>query len=125
VTVQTVRDLAGDADRGRGIAAGGGPDLATHEFSVRDDGKSISYGPWDAGEWMLGLSIEGGERVRLLLGEAGMYELWTEIHNTPWRRGTEPRDTLRREIVEKVNGMDEAQLREVLETVDAVGGAER
>jgi hypothetical protein len=109
------------------VETDGGADLATHEFRVRNDGSSIVYGPWDedAGEWMLGLSIEGGERVRLLLGEAGMYELWTEIHNTPWRRGTEPRDTLRREIVEKVNGMDEEQLREVLETVDAVGGAER
>lgn len=102
-------------------------DLATHEFRVRNDAQSIVYGPWDedADEWMLGLSTEDGERVRLLFGKAAMYELWTEVHNTPWSRETEPRGTLSREIVEKVNGMDEDQLREVLETVDAVGGGER
>jgi len=109
------------------IATDGGPDLATYEFGVQDDGSSIVYGPWDedADEWMLGVSTEDGERVRLLLGEAAMYELWTETHNTPWPREAEPRGTLQREIVEKVNGMDEDQLREVLATVDEVGGAER
>jgi hypothetical protein len=107
------------------IATDGGTDLATHEFTVRDDGSSIVYGPWDDEEWMLAVSTEDGERVRLLLGEAAMYELWTEVHHTPWPRKDEPRGTLSREIVEKVNGMDEDQLREVLETVDKVGGGER
>ena len=128
VTETTVRELADQGvERGRGVATDGGPDLATHEFRVRDDMASIVYGPWDdeADEWMLGLSTADGERVRLLLAKQAMYELWTEVQHVPWPREEEPRGTLQREIVEKVNGMDEDLLREVLETVDKVGGAER
>lgn len=94
----------------------------TYEFRVREN--SFSYGPWDAdgGEWALSASTADGDRVRLLLGETAMYDLWTEVQHVPWPREPEPRGTLSREIVEKVNGMDEDQLREVLDTVDAVGG---
>ncbi|WP_128478068.1 hypothetical protein [Halorussus pelagicus] len=105
------------------VATDGGTDLATYEFTVENDGSSIVYGPWNDGdEWMLALSTATGERVRLLLGEAAMYELWTETHNTPRPRAAEPRDTLSREIVEKVNGMNADQLREVLDAIEDVGG---
>jgi len=99
----------------------------TIEYCVPDNGMSITYGPWDAdgGEWSLQVGTESDRQIRLLLGEAAMYELWTEIQHVPWPRDDDPAGDLREEIVEKINGMDEDQLREVLDVVDAASGREQ
>jgi len=96
----------------------------TYEFRVRDDGHSISYGPWDAldGDWALSLGTEEGKRVRLVLAEPAMHELWTEVQHVPYSRKPKPEGTLRREIVEKTAGMGEDQLREVLDAIEGTGG---
>ncbi len=97
----------------------------TLEYRVRDDGHSISYGPWDAldGEWALSLGTEEGKRVRLLLPEPAMHDLWTEVQHVPYSRKPKPEGTLRREIVEKTAGMGEDQLREVLDAIEGAGGS--
>lgn len=95
--------------------------LGPDEFRVRNNGKSMSYGPWnvgedeDAEEWMLGISTAGDGRIRLLLGDEAMYELWTEVQHTPWPRKPEPKGTLVQEIVEHARAADEETLRQALE----------
>ncbi|MFB6218358.1 MAG: hypothetical protein ABEH77_04125, partial [Halobacteriaceae archaeon] len=88
------------------------------EFVVRDDGRSISYGPFgdDREGWVLRVGTVDGERVDLVLGEHAMYELWTEVQNVPWPRDPQEPDTgeLVHRLVEKANGADEAMLRAAL-----------
>jgi hypothetical protein len=95
----------------------------THEYHV-SDGRSISYGPWEAldGEWALSLGTEEGKRVRLVLPEPAMHDLWTEVQHVPFARKPKPKGTLQREIVEKTAGMDADQLREVLDAIEGAGG---
>jgi hypothetical protein len=100
------------------------PATPTYEHRVRDDGRSISYGPWDAdgGDWALVLSTTEGKRLRLLLAEPAMHELWTEVQHVPYSRKPKPEGTLRREIVEKTAGMDADQLGDVLDAIEDAGG---
>lgn len=86
-------------------------------FVVRGDRRSVAYGPAGDDEcdvWSLGLSTTDGERVECLLDEGAMYDLWTEVHDVPWPRGVREVGDLRRRIVERIERMDEAQLRTVL-----------
>jgi hypothetical protein len=94
-------------------------------FEVADSGKAISYGPGyeEDGPWCLWATTTDGERVCLQLDETAMYELWTEVHNTPWPRdgrGIEGR--LRRSVVALAESADELTLRDALEVL---GGEER
>lgn len=91
----------------------------TIERELQDDGSSISYGPWDDERWSLSATTSGGDRVRLLLGENAMYELWVETQSVPWSREPRPEGTLRREIVELIVDQDEQALREILELVES------
>ena len=102
---------------------------ADHEFIVRDDGKGIGYGPTRFGEqWELHFATEDGERVEVRVNEPAMYELWTEVHNVPWPAKNdewrERRGRLTREIVERVQTMDEEGLEAVKETIDRIEGGE-
>lgn len=103
------------------------PPTPTIEYCVPDNGMSITYGPRDAdgGEWSLQCATESDRQLRLLLGETAMYELWTEVQHVPWPRDDDPAGDLREEIVEKINGMDANQLREVRDAADAAIGRER
>lgn len=102
---------------------------ANHEFEVDGEGKSIGYGPARYGEeWELHFATEDGERVEVLFSEPAMYELWTEVHNVPWPakddEWRERRGRLTREIVERVQTMDEEGLEAVKEAIDRVEGGE-
>jgi hypothetical protein len=103
-----------------------------HERAIRvgDDFQSINYGPVavDAEEWSLFIRTADGERLELRLGEAAMYELWTEVQGRPWpdrHEEHETQRTLRHEIVDRVNGMDVGGLREVLDVIEAIERGER
>lgn len=89
---------------------------------------SISYGPTGANveAWELRFSTREGERIVIRLDGADMYELWTEVRGVPWptvHNDPERRekDELVRELVERANVADAAQLREALDTL---GGRE-
>jgi hypothetical protein len=90
-----------------------------HLFEVADSGKAISYGPGyeEDGPWCLWVTTTDGERVCLQLGEAAMYELWTEVHDVPWPGRDDDRGRLQRQIVEHIERADEETLREVLQLV--------
>lgn len=92
---------------------------------VRDDRRSLNYGEarTDREAWSLFVGTQDGERLELLLGEAAMYELWTEVQGRPWPDATHQTEeirTLRREIVERANGMDEEGLRATLDAIEAI-----
>jgi len=93
-------------------------------FVVDEDRPAISYGPSRraADQWMLGFSTETGERVEIEVGKNGMYDLWVEVSDVPWPRTDSEASRLKRELVEKIQRMDEDGLREVSETVDAIWG---
>lgn len=97
---------------------------ADHHFVVRDDGKSIVYGPTgpDADSWTLSVGAEGDEYIELELGEAAMYELWTEVHNTPWPTSLQTTGKMRREIVERIEGAGAETLRDVLTLLEDLQG---
>lgn len=97
--------------------------LGPEEYRVRNDGQSLSYGPWneDRDEWSLGISTAGDGRIRLLLGETAMYELWTEVHNTPQPGDATEEGTLVREVVERANGADAEMLRSALSVLEGEG----
>lgn len=89
-----------------------------HRHVVRGDRRNLSYGPArdDApGAWSLGITTADGDRVALQLDEEAMYDLWTEVHDVPWPRDDDRAvGDLRQRIVERIERMDEPQLRVVL-----------
>jgi hypothetical protein len=88
----------------------------------------FSYGPLyqndedDDEEWLLGVTTAEAGRVEIVVDERAMYELWIEVQDVPWPRRREPRDTLVRETVERVNRMDAEGCRDVLDAAKRVTG---
>jgi len=92
----------------------------TERYRVGGERPSVSYGPANGEEWVLAVTTEAEGRVEIVLDEAMMYELWTEVRNVPWpdaSHHTEERSRLVRQLVHAANGADEAMLRDALETL--------
>lgn len=95
------------------------------EYVVERSPGGLTYGPWQqhdtqADVWALSATTDRG-RVRLLLDETAMYELWTEIQHTPWPREPRPEGRLAAEVVEHARHASREQLQAALEVLERGG----
>lgn len=62
--------------------------------------KSVNYGPSEKdGEWCLTFTTQVGDLI-LYLDDAAMHDLWVEVKDVPWSRGsTDKKDELLNEVI--------------------------